>query len=49
MNYRPRLETLEDRLTPTTLPAGFAETPIATGLTAPTAFTQAPEIGRAHV
>ena len=31
--FRPTLETLEDRLTPTTLPAGFSETTFASGIT----------------
>src|SRR4051812_35741618 len=40
---RPRLETLEDRLAPATLPTGFHETPLATGLTEPTAMEVAPD------
>ena len=31
--FRPTLESLEDRLTPTTLPAGFSETTLASGIT----------------
>src|SRR5438874_10149837 len=46
--FRPTLETLEDRLTPTTLPAGFSETTFASGITAPTAMEFAPD-GRLFV
>jgi glucose/arabinose dehydrogenase len=41
--YRPAVETLEDRLTPATLPSGFTETIVASGLTAPTAMDFAPD------
>ena len=44
----PRFEALEARCTPTTLPAGFTEATIATGLTAPTAMEFAPD-GRLFV
>jgi glucose/arabinose dehydrogenase len=37
------LERLEDRLTPSTLPAGFTETLVAGGLVAPTAMDFAPD------
>lgn len=40
-SYRPQLEMLENRLTPTTLPTGFSEASIAGGLTRPTAFEMA--------
>src|SRR5205814_1345223 len=46
--FRPTLEALEDRLTPTTLPAGFSETTLASGITAPTAMEFAPD-GRLFV
>src|SRR5262245_36062826 len=46
--YSPRLEHLEDRVTPTTLPTGFSETVIATGLPGPTAMALAPD-GRIFV
>src|SRR5436190_18358917 len=45
---RPQLERLEDRVTPATLPAGFTETAVATGLAQPTAMELAPD-GRAFV
>ncbi len=41
--FRLDCERLEDRLTPATLPAGFTETPLATGLTSPTAMELAPD------
>jgi glucose/arabinose dehydrogenase len=44
----PRLEMLEERCTPTTLPAGFTEVAVATGLTSPTAMEFAPD-GRLFV
>jgi glucose/arabinose dehydrogenase len=44
----PRFEALEARCTPTTLPAGFTEATVATGLTAPTAMEFAPD-GRLFV
>ena len=44
----PPLEALEDRCTPTTLPAGFTEVTVATGLTNPTAMEFAPD-GRLFV
>lgn len=40
---RLQLEQLEDRVTPSTLPTGFTETPIANGLNAPTAMELAPD------
>src|SRR5262245_62123464 len=40
---RPRLEALEDRSVPASLPIGFSETAIATGLTNPTAMELAPD------
>src|SRR5262249_20142010 len=46
--YSPRLEHLEDRVTPTTLPTGFSETVIATGLPGPTTMALAPD-GRIFV
>jgi glucose/arabinose dehydrogenase len=46
--FRPAPEVLEDRLTPTTLPAGFAEVLIASGLAGPTAMELAPD-GRLFV
>src|SRR5206468_11737846 len=45
---RLRFEYLEDRLTPVTLPTGFTESVFASGLTAPTAMTVAPD-GRVFV
>ncbi len=45
---RLRLEPLEDRLTPVTLPNGFTESVFAAGLTAPTAMAVAPD-GRVFV
>ena len=44
----PRFEALEARCTPTTLPAGFTEAAVATGLTGPTAMEFAPD-GRLFV
>src|SRR3954471_18366996 len=46
--YRRAVERLEDRQTPTTLPAGFRETPVVTGLANPTAMEFAPD-GRIFV
>ncbi len=46
--FRPSLETLESRLTPSTLPAGFSETTVASGISAPTAMEFAPD-GRLFV
>jgi glucose/arabinose dehydrogenase len=43
-----RLEHLEDRITPTTLPDGFSETVLAIGLSNPTAMAMAPD-GRIFV
>src|SRR4051794_15050564 len=43
MKYRPKLEALESRLTPTTLQPGFFEETVTTGLTQPTAFALAPD------
>lgn len=43
-----RVEALEDRSVPTTLPAGFAESVFATGLTRPTQMAVAPD-GRVFV
>ena len=45
---RLRVEALEDRLTPVTLPAGFNESVFAAGLTNPTAMVVAPD-GRLFV
>jgi glucose/arabinose dehydrogenase len=45
---QPGLEALEARCTPTTLPAGFAEAAVATGLSSPTAMEFAPD-GRLFV
>src|SRR5262249_42307255 len=44
----PALECLEDRVTPTTLPAGFTDTSVAAGFNAPTAMEFAPD-GRLFV
>jgi glucose/arabinose dehydrogenase len=46
--FRPHVLALEDRAVPATLPTGFTETPIATGLMNPTAFATAPD-GRIFV
>ena len=46
--FYPSLTPLEDRATPTTLPAGFAETALATGLTKASALAVAPD-GRVFV
>lgn len=46
--YLPVAEGLEIRLTPTTLPAGFAEVAVVSGLTNPTAMEFAPD-GRLFV
>jgi glucose/arabinose dehydrogenase len=46
--FRPRLESLEDRTVPATLPAGFREATIASGLLKPTAMEIAPD-GRIFV
>jgi glucose/arabinose dehydrogenase len=46
--HRPRLELLEDRLAPATLPTHFTESLIATGLSNPTAMEFAPD-GRLFV
>src|SRR4051794_19364976 len=46
--FRPHLEALEDRVTPTTLPAGFTETTVVSGLNGPTAMEFAPD-GRLFV
>jgi hypothetical protein len=40
---RPRLEALEDRSVPATLPIGFSETAVAAGLTNATAMEIAPD------
>src|SRR5207237_3885875 len=45
---RPRVEVLEQRLTLTTLPAGFTEAAVASGLSGPTAMDFAPD-GRLFV
>lgn len=45
---RPRLEFLEDRVVPTTLPPGFQETLVAGGLGSPTAMEGAPD-GRVFI
>jgi len=47
-SYHPGLEGLEDRVTPTTLPPGFAETLVASGFSNPTAMEFAPD-GRLFV
>src|SRR5262249_21645897 len=41
--YRPAVEPLEGRLTPATLPSGFQETIVASGLSRPTAMDLAPD------
>src|SRR5262249_19478569 len=46
--FRPVLEQLEDRTTPVTLPAGFTDTLVASGLSGPTAMEFAPD-GRLFV
>jgi glucose/arabinose dehydrogenase len=46
--FRPVLEQLEDRTTPVTLPTGFADTLVASGLSGPTAMEFAPD-GRLFV
>src|SRR4051812_38043110 len=46
--FRPRLEAMERRVTPTTLPTGFVEAPVVSGLSAPTAMDLAPD-GRLFV
>ncbi|HET6575000.1 MAG TPA: PQQ-dependent sugar dehydrogenase [Fimbriiglobus sp.] len=46
--FRPTLTRLDDRLAPTVLPSGFAESLLAGGLTAPTGMTVAPD-GRLFV
>lgn len=48
LRVKPRLERLEDRLAPATLPTGFSETLIASGLSRPTAMAFAPD-GRLFV
>ncbi len=45
---RPRVERLEDRLTPASLPSGFSESLVAGGLSRPTAMELAPD-GRLFV
>jgi glucose/arabinose dehydrogenase len=45
---RPAIECLEQRWLPTTLPTGFAETIVSSGLSSPTAMAQAPD-GRIFV
>ena len=44
----PQFEVLEERCTPTALPAGFTEAAVATGLSSPTAMEFAPD-GRLFV
>src|SRR5689334_1739986 len=44
-----RVEPLEDRSTPTALPAGFAESPVAAGLSQPTAMALSPDGIRIYV
>jgi glucose/arabinose dehydrogenase len=46
--FRPAVDALEDRSLLTTLPTGFVETPVATGLNRPTGFEFAPD-GRIFV
>lgn len=41
--FRPQCEMLEDRWVPTTLPAGFMEQNVATGLTGPTSVAMYPD------
>ena len=41
--FRPTLETLEDRLAPATLPTGFTEAAVATGLSSATAMEFSPD------
>ncbi|SIO66710.1 Glucose/arabinose dehydrogenase, beta-propeller fold [Singulisphaera sp. GP187] len=41
--FRPAVDGLEDRRLLTTLPTGFVETPVATGLSRPTTFEFAPD------
>jgi glucose/arabinose dehydrogenase len=41
--FRPAVEALEDRWTPTTLPPGFRETIVTGGLSSPTAMEFAPD------
>jgi glucose/arabinose dehydrogenase len=41
--FRPSADGLEDRIVLSTLPAGFTETPVATGLNRPTTFEFAPD------
>src|SRR5262249_50134791 len=45
---RPRIDGLEDRLMPPTLPAGFTGSAVVSGLSAPTAMDLAPD-GRLFV
>src|SRR3954453_18278250 len=40
--FRPVVEVLEDRTAPATLPSGFTEAAVATGLSNPTAMEFAP-------
>ena len=47
-HFRPTLTRLDDRAVPTTLPAGFAESLLAGGLTRPTALAVAAD-GRVFV
>src|SRR5262245_40792064 len=42
VGYRPRLEWLEERATPSTLPPGFAEAQVTSGLSSPTAMDFSP-------
>ncbi len=47
-SFQPRLESLEDRLVPTSLPSGFQESLVAGQLGAPTAMALAPD-GRVFI
>lgn len=46
--FRPSLTCLDDRIVPATLPTGFTESVVATGLTQPTAMAVSPD-GRIYV
>src|SRR5258708_7180271 len=48
LGFHPTVELLEDRLTPVTLPSGFTDTLVASGLSGPTAMEFAPD-GRLFV
>src|SRR6516165_9056661 len=42
-SFRPDIEHLESREVPTTLPSGFTETTVATGISGPTAMEFSPD------